>query len=195
MERDASNLERTAVDGRIRIELYRFLQPSVTAGRFARVEESEVENWRARGHEFARRPTGGGILRHEGDICFGAAWPRAGVGASDDIGRAAQAVREALAEQGIITGLPEPGPARAPNRCFERAVGPELLFRGEKILGLAARKIRGAVLVQGSLSVERHPGRDREILGAGPLVDLAGTGFDAESYAKAMRGLLGTRFA
>ena len=62
-------------------------------------------------------------------------------------------------------------------------MGRELLFRGEKILGLASRRISRAILVQGSLSVASDALLDNQILGVGPRVDLSDTGFDADRFA------------
>lgn len=191
MTRDAENLDRTSADGKVRVEVYRFEPPSVTAGRNARVEDAELRRWMDLGHDFARRPTGGGILRHGGDICFGLCFP--GEGGSRDFLRAASAmVKEALHRQGIHVD-PEavPNADRAPEFCFARAVGCELLYLGEKLLGLAARRVRGATLVQGSLAVERQPAIDREVIGEGPRVSLEGTGFRPADFAAEFRSMVG----
>lgn len=192
MDRDAANLRATASDGKYRVEIYRFASPSVTAGRNARVTADDLARWSELGHDFARRPTGGGILRHERDISFGFAFPVA-EGETDPsaaafLRRVSSAISESLREQGIETGTAESG-GGAPSHCFQRAVGCELMYRGKKVLGLAARRVRGAVLVQGSLAVERNAERDREAIGVGPEIDLAGTGFDAERFALAMRSM------
>lgn len=185
MRRDAQNLAATARDGTPRIEVYRFDPPSVTAGRNARVDEEEIVRWRTLGHDFARRPTGGGILRHGDDLAFGVtlAIDEADrlTPTSRFIARVAEAAAAALREQGIETQQAGT-PAGQPLHCFAAPVGPELLFRGEKILGLAARRIRGAVLIQGSLAVGRDPESDRRILGEGPAVSLGGAAFDAKSF-------------
>jgi lipoate-protein ligase A len=193
MARDAENMAVTARDGVTRIEVYRFDPPAVTAGRNAHVTAEEVARWCAYGHDFARRPTGGGILRHGDDLSFGVTLA---TGEADRmtptahfIARVAEAAAAALREEGIETE-PAGTPVGQPLRCFASPVGPELLFRGGKILGLAARRIRGAVLVQGSLAVGRDPESDRRILGEGPAVSLDGTTFDAKSFCAGMASRL-----
>jgi len=184
MARDQENLTATAADGRPRRRVYRFAAPSVTAGRNSRVTDAMLLAWRAAGHDFARRPTGGGILRHGDDLCFGVTFPLAGGElAATGFAAVARAVAGALARQGLETAPAVPG-ARPPAFCFAAAVGAELTWHGEKILGLAARRIRGALLVQGTLAARRDPERDRAVLGTGPRVDLSGTGFDPERFAR-----------
>lgn len=184
MTRDRENLERTARDGVPRRRVYRFARPSVTAGRNSRVTEEMIEAWHAAGHDFARRPTGGGILRHGDDLCFGVTFPlAAGELAASGFDTVARCVAGVLAVQGIDVAPATPG-VRPPAFCFAAAVGAELTWHGEKILGLAARRIRGALLVQGTLAVRRDPERDRVVLGAGPRVDLSATGFDPERFAR-----------
>lgn len=184
MARDQENLERTALDGRPRRRVYRFTFPSVTAGRNSRVTEAMRAAWLEAGHDFARRPTGGGILRHGDDLCFGVTFPLPPSAlAAAGFATVARAVSGALARQGI-DAVPAASGVRPPEFCFSAAVGAELTWRGEKILGLASRRIRGALLVQGTLAVRRDPERDRIVLGAGPRVDLAGTGFDPERFAR-----------
>jgi lipoate-protein ligase A len=229
MRRDADALEAAVVDGEFRAYVYRFAAPSVTAGRNARVSDADLAHWRERGHAFARRPTGGGVIRHEDDISFGIVFPGTDAFATDHLRTVSQAIGAALREEGIETacgpasasGAAPPNsdvlvgdrdvtpssarqdvasqeggggtastPGAAPGKCFAGAVGVERVYRGEKLVGLAARRVRGATLVQGSMTVRRHPERDLAVLGLGPRVDLDGTGFDPERFARRFRALL-----
>ncbi|RMH54824.1 MAG: hypothetical protein D6679_12785 [Candidatus Hydrogenedentota bacterium] len=177
MKADEEALRSTARDGKTRAALYIFRRPSVTAGRNASVNEEMLERWRCAGHEFARRPTGGGILRHDGDLCFGVAFPESTEAAIRGTGRhlerVSEAWRAALSKQGIIVARAERPLVRAPRFCYTAGVGAELCLDGTKILGLAARAIRGGVLVQGTLSTGRiDPELDRTLVGAGPRISL-----------------------
>lgn len=187
MARDADHLARSGQDGATRVTVYRFASPSVTAGRHAEVEASALARWAESGHDFARRPTGGGILRHgPQDLAFGAAFGCESGFAGTYLERVSRAVQEALATQGIRTSLPTAA-GEQPSCCFQRALGHELLLDGEKLLGLAARRVRGAVLVQGTLVVQRDPELDAALIGVGPRVDLAGRGFDPDGWARDFR--------
>jgi lipoate-protein ligase A len=197
MRRDAIALEAAAADGIFRAHIYRFARPSVTAGRNARVTENDLARWGELRHDFARRPTGGGVIRHEDDISFGVVFPGADAFATDHLRTVSTAIGTALREQGIETtcrgaaggvGAAEAG--TAPGRCFQAAVGAERLYHGEKLVGLAARRARAATLIQGSMTVRRHPERDLAVLGLGPRVDLAQTDFDANRFAGRIRALL-----
>ncbi|MEK8022335.1 MAG: hypothetical protein AAB229_00840 [Candidatus Hydrogenedentota bacterium] len=194
MERDEANLRATAMDGECRAEIYRFASRSVTAGRNAKVSDADVARWGEQGHAFARRPTGGGILRHDGDISFGFTFPiRENEGdpsCGPHLRRVSAAIAAALLRQGIETHPASAGSAAAPSHCFQRAVGCELMRNGRKLLGLAARRIRGAVLVQGSLTVARDETWDRAIIGVGPEIDLEGTGFQEDLFEGALLELL-----
>jgi len=173
MERDFRNLESVIKDGKTRVEIYQFANPSITAGRFAKVEEETIERWKSLGHDFARRPTGGGILRHEKDLCFGVAFISKEIGMEKSYRIVSNAVQDALKEQGVATAPAEKKIGRdISSRCFDGALGFELLFQGKKILGLAGRRIRNAVLIQGSLIIERDYDKDIKILGTGPEIDL-----------------------
>lgn len=190
MDRDADHLARSGQDGATRVTVYRFATPSVTAGRHAEVEESALARWAAFGHEFARRPTGGGILRHgPEDLAFGAAFGCESGFAGSYLERVSRAARASLAAQGIRTDLPTVSGDQPPC-CFQRALGHELLLDGEKLLGLAARRVRGAVLVQGTLVVRRDAALDEALIGVGPRVDLAGRGFDPDAWARDFRSAL-----
>lgn len=189
MAADERMLRETAEDAAARFHVYRFRGPSVTAGRNAKVSAEMIAEWAELGHEFARRPTGGGILRHERDISFGVSFPTVDAFPNVFYLRVAEAIRLALSEQGIETALPDycKDGSAVPTHCFEAAVGPELLYRGEKILGLASRKVARAVLVQGSLSVLRDAEADCKILGVGAKVDLSEERFDEERFADDFR--------
>lgn len=190
MERDARNLETVAGGAAARIEVYRFADPSVTAGRHALVRDEDFRRWSLAGHAFARRPTGGGILRHSADdIAFGAAFPCGAGFAGDYLRLVSEAIADALAGQGVETSVPD-AKGDQPVCCFQRALGWELLRNGEKLVGLAARRVRGGVLVQGVLSVRRDPALDAALIGVGPRVDLSDVAFDAEAWASRFRGLL-----
>lgn len=190
MQRDADHLVATARDGDDRLAIYRFAHRSITAGRNAVVEDEAIDRWQEAGHDYARRPTGGGILRHSADdLAFGATFACGSRFAGDFLRRVSEALRISLAAQGIITSLPEPGGTQ-PLCCFQRAIGDELLLDGEKLIGLAARRVRGAVLIQGALVVRREPELDARLLGFGPAVDLWERAFDPETFAMALSAAL-----
>ncbi|MBL4888807.1 MAG: hypothetical protein JKX97_02160 [Candidatus Lindowbacteria bacterium] len=184
MKRDEDNLELADGDGRERMQVYFFGEPSITAGRNIRISNEQIDEWNSKGYAFAKRPTGGGILRHQFDLCFGIVFPFPNKFPGELFTLVADATAYSLAKLGIATAIPHSKETTAPRFCFEKAVGPELTFQGKKILGLAARKKKNATLIQGTLAVKSEPNADADVSIEGPKIDLSQTKFDESIFVE-----------
>jgi len=163
------------------LRFYRWSGPAATLGYFQPYLEASEET-RVRGMggvPLVRRPTGGGLVLHDGDVTFSLVFPW-------PCGTAPQAVYKDLHRSvhlglkavGFPTRLWSPGavpegggPSRA---CFPDPVPMDVVTEGgRKVLGGALRRRRGWGLYQGSLRPEA-------------------TGADAEEVRRAVaRGLAG----
>lgn len=105
----------------------------------------------------ARRPTGGGIVFHGGDLTFTAAFPAPPVWNPSRLYADLHArLHRALADAGhpaVLLRAPPPPAATGPMQCFASPVPMDLATPDgkSKILGGALRRIRSRVLYQGSL--------------------------------------------
>jgi lipoate-protein ligase A len=171
-------LDETLLDGGegdFFLRFYRWAaRPAVTFGYFQKYEEvlkavfnhfsfhSPFDN---RHSQFStvRRPTGGGIVFHEGDVTFSLVFRCDGTLRPQDIYRKVhKGVRNGLMEvmeaKTLLwdgTGAREEGQAaRESGICFNRPEQLDLVWlNGRKVLGGALRRRNGRVLYQGSLQI------------------------------------------
>lgn len=118
---------------------------------------------------WARRPTGGGLVFHDSDCTFSVILPRiprqpAGLSAREFYATLHRLLAQALQNLGIAVQLaPEsPGSAASTSPCFAAPVPFDLVRPGgEKIAGGALRRTRTTWLYQGSI---RAPGVSSRVL-------------------------------
>jgi len=109
--------------------------------------------------EVVRRPTGGGVVRHDKDLSFSLSWRRdhpALPKCLKDVYKLIHAtVRTALLQRNIETSfyvpMAKPG---ASGFCFTEPAEDDLMWEGQKILGGALRVTGWGRLYQGNLLVE-----------------------------------------
>lgn len=157
------------------LRLYTFTKPSVTAGYFQRLSESDYP-----GREKVRRITGGGVVLHGCDLTI------AFIISSEDADRAnrgdssgrdsiyqlfTRALIRALKDCSPQIDIMRQGVVEGKKRyeCFQRPVTGDLVVGGKKLAGCALRRRRGLSLLQGSLRV--YSGEQD---GAGSLEELLG---------------------
>lgn len=124
-----------------------------------------------------RRPTGGGVVFHDGDLTFSVVFPWERLSPALQVyERMHLGIREALAKRGVetsVAGFAGPPPLLAPpagggerSICFDAPSPFDLLGgNGEKLLGGALRRRKGQGLYQGSFRPERCrlPRRELEV--------------------------------
>jgi lipoate-protein ligase A len=141
------------------LRLYTFTKPSVTAGYFQRLSESDYPD-----REKVRRITGGGIVLHGCDLTI------ALIISSEDADRANKgdssrrdsiyrlfsgALVFALKDCSPQIDIMRQGAVEEKRRyeCFQRPVTGDLVVEGKKLAGCALRRRRGVSLLHGSLRV------------------------------------------
>jgi lipoate-protein ligase A len=174
-----------AVEGELGVEAHVIDPPALVVGSGQRLETVDEEACRRAGLEVVRRGSGGGAVRCDGrvlgvDVALPAGHPLA----LDDVVEAyawvGRAWVDALAAVGVEALLVAPEAARAqgPGRreaaraaCWAGISPYEVLTAdGRKLVGLAQRRRRGAVLHQAAVACAGRPGDVLELLRLAPDV-------------------------
>jgi lipoyl(octanoyl) transferase len=177
MALDEALLEQAPHRGRPLLRFYGWIRPAATFGYFQRF--AEVAGMTPL-RPLIRRPTGGGLVPHDGDWTYSVIIPPAHswhtLRAADSYQRLHQWMRDAFARLGVATLLAPCEAKEAPGRCFAGPDKADLLWRERKIAGAAQRRTRRGLLIQGS--VQPPPGVAK-IDWQQALCDAAGESFNA----------------
>ena len=173
--------------GESTLRVYEWSRPTLSFGRNEPARDRfSGDSVTAAGYDVVRRPTGGRVLLHDGDVTYSVTAPAA----NDDPIRAAFArINELLADGLRRLGVnPEPATIavreRRPGRdaCFAAPSAGELVVAGRKLVASAQRREDGAMLQHGSiLMVDRQ----------GALSTLARGGIPVPAAAATLESVLG----
>ncbi len=156
--------------GRPLVRVYGWSEPTVSLGGFQRLADARAATMIA-GLPLVRRPSGGGAIVHGTDLTYAVAVPRSHPWGGDPqvlYDAFHESLAEELRQRGVAAER-HPGRSRAAGDeerflCFDRRAQGDLVVRtaanttdGDKILGSAQRRLRGAVLQHGSLLLEPPP--------------------------------------
>lgn len=149
----------SAVGGAPILRFYAWSEPAVTIGYFQRISSAA----RLLGPDrpvIVRRLTGGGLVRHDGDLTFSLILPgdfeRFKGDVKDSYLRVSEAVREGLKDAlpGLdyydCRSLPS-GRGQGERVCFEEPACYDLLWQGRKVLGASQRRFGASTLHQSSV--------------------------------------------
>lgn len=143
--------------GRPVLRFYGWTEPAATFGYFQR--HREVEEW-TNLRPLIRRPTGGGLVKHDADWTYslafppGHAWHR--LKAEESYERVHAWISSSFLSLRMRTELAPCCRKELPGQCFAGAEKFDLLWEGRKIAGAAQRRNRDGLLIQGS--VQSLPG-------------------------------------
>ena len=154
MARDAALLEAAAA-GETTLRVYRWAVPTLSLGHFQKTLPANLPE-RLRNLPTVRRLSGGGAILHHHEWTYAVAVPR-----SHPLARRPETLYDAvhaaliaaLAVQGVSASLrgTSDRDADANFLCFSRGDPRDVLVAGQKIVGSAQRRRRGAVLQHGSV--------------------------------------------
>jgi len=140
------------------LRFFRFSEPTVTYGRLQTTEG--IRSLVPDGWPVVQRPTGGGIVFHENDLCLSLCWPKGLTGIptrpSDQYRWVHERILKALRStvnlrmSGCCDTPMSPSPF-AKRQCFTEPVGYDLMEGADKRVGGALLHHRTAVLYQGSI--------------------------------------------
>ncbi len=119
------------------------------------------------GIEVVRRPTGGGAVLHDGDLCYSLVMPEAYLDRNGSLLASYRLITDGIRRGFGLCGVAleyghvENGPIDA--LCFDNAMTHELTLHGKKLVGSAQRRAKGVLLQQGSIMDVHHVPRERLI--------------------------------
>jgi lipoate-protein ligase A len=149
---DEALLEAAAEIGQPVLRFYGWSEPAATFGYFQKF--TDVQRM-TRLRPLIRRPTGGGLVPHDGDWTYSLIVPPSEtwyeLSARDSYRRIHEWIREAFAKLAVSTILSPGRQSEARGQCFARAEQFDLLHAGRKIAGAAQRRNRQGLLIQGSI--------------------------------------------
>jgi len=152
MALDEALLEAMPRLGRPVLRFYGWTQPAASFGYFQKF--AEVERLTLL-RPLVRRPTGGGIVPHDADWTYSAAFPPAHewyeLAASESYRRIHEWIQAAFASLKIPTIVAPEARKSLPGQCFVGFEQYDLLWKGRKIAGAAQRRRRDGLLIQGSV--------------------------------------------
>ena len=146
------------------LRFFRFKEPTLSYGRLQKLVD--VLPLLPDGWAPVQRPTGGGIVRHDGDLCFSLCWKEGQAPLpkkpQEQYRWIHSIVLEALsgnvaARMASCCDVAEPKEPFSIRTCFQNPVGFDLLQDQKKIVGGALRCTRRATLYQGSLQAAVTP--------------------------------------
>lgn len=183
---DAALMDRARETAEGVVRVYAWARPTLTFGRNETVcGRFDPKTLETRGYDAVRRPTGGRVLLHDGEVTYSVTMP-----ATDDeplravYMRINQLLGAAIARLGVSA-------IEAPRRkelrpgqgaCFAAPSAGELVVGGQKLVASAQWREAGALLQHGSILLE-----DRQ----GDLVALADGDIDPPAPAAALSASLG----
>jgi lipoate-protein ligase A len=143
--------------GTVVLRLYDWSTPVATCGYLQRM--AEVEGWTTL-RPIVRRPTGGGLVAHDGDWTYSLAIPPEhpwyALKARASYRELHNWVRDTFRAAGLDADLAVVPTAARSGRCFLRAEVADVLWQGGKVAGAAQRRSRSGLLIQGSVRPPRH---------------------------------------
>jgi lipoate-protein ligase A len=149
---DEALLEAVARLGRPVLRFYGWTEPAATFGYFQKYAEVARTTLL---RPLIRRPTGGGIVPHDADWTYSAAFPPGhewhSLKAVESYRRIHDWLRLAFAELQVETELAPFAKKTLPGQCFIGHEKFDLLWHGKKIAGAAQRRNQSGLLIQGSV--------------------------------------------
>lgn len=152
---DAALMERARETGEATLRVYGWARPTLSFGR----HESVAGRFRdtdlaARGYDAVRRPTGGRVLLHDGEVTYSVTAPASDAeSVREAFGRINGLLAAAIRRLGVETSAAAGGRALRPGRdaCFAEPSKGELTVEGRKLVASAQRRDQGALLQHGSI--------------------------------------------
>ena len=184
---DVALMARAEETGEAVFRVYGWSQPTLSFGRHETVRDRfDSAALAARGYDAVRRPTGGRVLLHDGDVTYSVTAPASDTEpVHEAYARINAMLSAALGRLGVDAAPAAPArPERRPGRdtCFAAPSAGELVVDGRKLVASAQRRDSGALLQHGSILLV-----DRQ----GVLTDLAAPGLPAPATAATLSGALG----
>ncbi|MFZ0826151.1 MAG: lipoate--protein ligase family protein [Verrucomicrobiia bacterium] len=152
MALDEALLEAVLRLGRPVLRFYGWTEPAATFGYFQKYAEVERVT---RLRPLIRRPTGGGVVPHDGDWTYSLVFPPGHewclLKAEESYRRVHEWIQRAFEKLNVMTELAPRADKTGPGQCFAGHEKSDLLWQGKKIAGAAQRRNKLGLLIQGSV--------------------------------------------
>ncbi len=140
---------------RLRLPVLRFYGWSEPAASFGYFQKYEQVTRATRLRPLVRRPTAGGVVPHDADWTYSAAFPTChawySLRAVESYRRIHEWIQSAFAKLGVATELADCRREGGAGQCFLGYELSDVLWHGRKIAGAAQRRTRSGLLIQGSV--------------------------------------------
>ncbi|MCL5276539.1 MAG: lipoate--protein ligase family protein, partial [Deltaproteobacteria bacterium] len=148
------------------LRFFSFSTVCISIGKNQKVDDLPGD-LRGTGIEIVRRPTGGGAVLHDGDLCYSIVMPETCLGTTGSLMESYRLITGGLKRGFGLLGIDleygEGSRYRGGPMCFAGALGYELSLGGRKIVGGAQRRAKGMLLQQGSIMPYHHVPHERLI--------------------------------
>ena len=152
---DAGLMARARDTGEATFRVYGWRRPTLSFGRHESVRTRfSPDALERHGVDAVRRPTGGRVLLHEGEVTYSVTAPAAdGETIREAFARINRLLMSALGRLGVDVGEAPRGRPLRPGRdaCFAEPSAGELVTDGRKLVASAQRREAGALLQHGSI--------------------------------------------
>jgi len=143
------------------LRFYTWCPAAVSIGCLQKIPENfSLTQCRKLGLDAIRRPTGGRIVLHKGDLTYSLVFaensPDFPQGILPSYKKISQAIRHGLKLLGISSQLCSQQKINRSPFCFSLTAKYEILVNGKKIMGNAQKREKGAVLQQGSIMIDNY---------------------------------------
>jgi len=143
------------------LRFYTWCPAAISIGCLQKIPENfSLTKWQKLDLDTIRRPTGGRIVLHKGDLTYSLVFaensPAFPNGILPSYKKISQAIQYGLKLLGIFSQLCAQQNINRSPFCFSSAAKYEILVNGKKIMGNAQKREKGAVLQQGSIMIDNH---------------------------------------
>ena len=141
------------------LRFYQWQQPSVSYGRTQGMSEPLKKQYQEKGWNVVQRPTGGGLVLHEKDICFTLIWKKNNhipwkiLESYQLIHQWIQQTLNELQIQCSPAPQPETNTPQQNKWCFQQPVCYDLVESNKKIVGGAQWRDQNTAMHQGSIQI------------------------------------------
>lgn len=148
------------------LRFFKFNKPCVSIGKNQDIHSlpKELVNKKL---EIVRRPTGGGAVLHNQDICYSLVIPEDYLGKNKSLlhsyGVISDGLKMGFESCGVNVEFGTGFNKSTSSLCFSTALSYELTINGKKLVGSAQRRAKGILLQQGSVMNEHHIPQDKLI--------------------------------